>query len=174
MNSNSVLDIRAGWQRFQEPNVRQHEGLVDPASLGFTRPRPRPVRRRTSTFPLFDFDTLLRHRRQPRRHGDPHHLLVPADLHPHLRQPRDQGRLRLAHVPRVRRKSRAAGGRIPVPRAPTRGSRTTRPDQFGQASPASCSGCRPAGAIERNADASERHDVQRDVRAGRLEADRAA
>jgi hypothetical protein len=35
-NSSSVLDIRAGWQRFQEPNVRQHEGLVDPASLGFT------------------------------------------------------------------------------------------------------------------------------------------
>ena len=36
MTSRSVLDIRAGWQRFQEPNVRQHEGLVDPASLGFT------------------------------------------------------------------------------------------------------------------------------------------
>jgi hypothetical protein len=36
MSSQSVLDVRAGWQRFQEPNVRQHEGLVDPASLGFT------------------------------------------------------------------------------------------------------------------------------------------
>ena len=36
MNSSTVLDIRGGWQRFREPNVRQHEGLVDPASLGFT------------------------------------------------------------------------------------------------------------------------------------------
>lgn len=36
MNSSTVLDVRAGWQRFKEPNVRQHEGLVDPASLGFT------------------------------------------------------------------------------------------------------------------------------------------
>jgi carboxypeptidase family protein len=36
ISSKSVLDIRAGWQRFQEPNVRQHEGLVDPATLGFT------------------------------------------------------------------------------------------------------------------------------------------
>ena len=31
----SLLNVRAGWQRFQEPNVRQHEGAVDPASLGF-------------------------------------------------------------------------------------------------------------------------------------------
>ena len=31
----SLLNLRAGWQRFQEPNVRQHEGAVDPASLGF-------------------------------------------------------------------------------------------------------------------------------------------
>jgi hypothetical protein len=36
ISSKSVLDVRAGWQRFQEPNVRQHEGLVDPATLGFT------------------------------------------------------------------------------------------------------------------------------------------
>jgi hypothetical protein len=36
MSSSSLLDVRAGWQRFQEPNVRQHEGLFDPASLGFS------------------------------------------------------------------------------------------------------------------------------------------
>ncbi len=35
ISSKSVLDVRAGWQRFQEPSVRQHEGLVDPATLGF-------------------------------------------------------------------------------------------------------------------------------------------
>ena len=36
ISSSSLLNIRAGWQRFQEPNVRQHEGAVDPASLGFS------------------------------------------------------------------------------------------------------------------------------------------
>ena len=32
----ALLNVRAGWQRFREPNVRQHEGAVDPASLGFS------------------------------------------------------------------------------------------------------------------------------------------
>ncbi|MEO5819042.1 MAG: TonB-dependent receptor [Vicinamibacteraceae bacterium] len=31
----SLLNVRAGWQRFREPNVRQHEGAFDLASLGF-------------------------------------------------------------------------------------------------------------------------------------------
>ena len=31
----ALLNVRAGWQRFQEPNVRQHEGAFDLASLGF-------------------------------------------------------------------------------------------------------------------------------------------
>ena len=53
MNSSSVLDIRAGWQRFQEPNVRQHEGLVDPASLGFT-PAAVAVFDGARYFPLID------------------------------------------------------------------------------------------------------------------------
>ena len=31
----ALLNVRAGWQRFQEPNVRQHEGAFDLGSLGF-------------------------------------------------------------------------------------------------------------------------------------------
>jgi len=53
MNSSSVLDVRAGWQRFQEPNVRQHEGLVDPAALGFT-PAAVAVFNGARYFPLID------------------------------------------------------------------------------------------------------------------------
>src|SRR5262245_1196240 len=34
-NSTTLWDIRAGWQRFKEPNIRQHQGLFDPATLGF-------------------------------------------------------------------------------------------------------------------------------------------
>jgi hypothetical protein len=33
--NSSLWDFRAGWQRFREPNVRQHQGLFDPATLGF-------------------------------------------------------------------------------------------------------------------------------------------
>lgn len=31
----TVLNWRAGFSRFYEPNIRQHEGIFDPASLGF-------------------------------------------------------------------------------------------------------------------------------------------
>jgi hypothetical protein len=36
VTSRTVLDVRAGWSRFQELNVREHEGAVNPASLGFS------------------------------------------------------------------------------------------------------------------------------------------
>jgi hypothetical protein len=36
ISGTSLLNVRGGWQRFQEPNVRQHEGAVNPASLGFS------------------------------------------------------------------------------------------------------------------------------------------
>jgi hypothetical protein len=32
----TVLNWRAGYQRFYEPSIRQHEGFFDPASLGFS------------------------------------------------------------------------------------------------------------------------------------------
>jgi hypothetical protein len=36
VNSSSLFNLRAGWQRFQEPNIRQHENVFDPASLNFS------------------------------------------------------------------------------------------------------------------------------------------
>src|SRR5207247_8130948 len=54
MSSNSLLDVRAGWQRFQEPNVRQHEGLFDPATLGFS-PAVSALFGGIKYFPHFDF-----------------------------------------------------------------------------------------------------------------------
>jgi len=36
LNPTTVLDYKVGFQRFSEPNIRQHEGFVDPASLGFS------------------------------------------------------------------------------------------------------------------------------------------
>ena len=35
MSSSSLLNVRASWSRFQEPSIRQHQGIFDPASLGF-------------------------------------------------------------------------------------------------------------------------------------------
>jgi hypothetical protein len=55
MSASSLLDVRGGWSRFQEPNIRQHEGVFDPASLGF----PSAVASAFGTrkyFPRFDFD----------------------------------------------------------------------------------------------------------------------
>jgi carboxypeptidase family protein len=55
MTSSSLVDVRAGWQRFEEPNVRQHEGVFDPATLGF----PSSVTNLfggAKYFPHFDFD----------------------------------------------------------------------------------------------------------------------
>ena len=53
----SVWEFRGGWQRFREPNVRQHEGQFDPASLGFS-PSVTALFGGANYFPFFDFDTL--------------------------------------------------------------------------------------------------------------------
>ncbi len=55
MTSSTLLDVRAGWQRFKEPNIRQHEGLFDPASLGFSS-AVTGLFRGASYVPHFDFD----------------------------------------------------------------------------------------------------------------------
>jgi hypothetical protein len=36
INNSTLLDMRGGWSRFQELNQREHEGAIDPASLGFS------------------------------------------------------------------------------------------------------------------------------------------
>ena len=36
MNPTTVLNVRGSWSKFQEPSLRQHQGLFDPASLGFS------------------------------------------------------------------------------------------------------------------------------------------
>jgi hypothetical protein len=57
MNAGSLLNLRAGWQRFGEPNVRQHEGIFDPASLGYS-PAVLGQFAGARYFPHYDFDTL--------------------------------------------------------------------------------------------------------------------
>jgi hypothetical protein len=56
-SSSSLWDIRAGWQRFGEPNIRQHQGVFDPASLGFSS-SVSSLFGDASYFPHFDFDTI--------------------------------------------------------------------------------------------------------------------
>ena len=36
MTPASLFNVRASWSRFQEPSIRQHQGIFDPASLGFS------------------------------------------------------------------------------------------------------------------------------------------
>lgn len=54
-SSTSLLNIRGGWQQFREPNVRQHEGLFDPSSLGFSSSTV-SLFQNARYFPLFDLD----------------------------------------------------------------------------------------------------------------------
>ncbi len=56
-SASSLWDLRAGWQRFREPNVRQHEGIFDPATLGFA-PSVTALFSGARYFPLFNFDTI--------------------------------------------------------------------------------------------------------------------
>ena len=56
-SNSSLWEIRGGWQQFREPNVRQHEGVFDPASLGFS-PSVVSLFGGAQYFPLFDFDTV--------------------------------------------------------------------------------------------------------------------
>lgn len=56
-SSTSLWDIRAGWQRFREPNLRQHQGVFDPATLGFP-PSVTALFGGARYFPHFDFDTI--------------------------------------------------------------------------------------------------------------------
>ena len=55
MTSSTLLDVRAGWQRFKEPNVRQHQGIFDPSSLGFSS-AVAGLFGGAKYFPHFDFD----------------------------------------------------------------------------------------------------------------------
>jgi hypothetical protein len=53
-SASTLLNLRGGWQRFQEPNIRQHEGIFDPASLGFS-PTTVSYFQGARYFPAFDF-----------------------------------------------------------------------------------------------------------------------
>ncbi|MGH9163716.1 MAG: TonB-dependent receptor domain-containing protein [Vicinamibacteraceae bacterium] len=54
MSSSSLLNIRGGWVRFQEPRLRPSDGIFAPASLGFS-PEVVQLFGGVQNFPLFDF-----------------------------------------------------------------------------------------------------------------------
>jgi hypothetical protein len=55
MSPSSLLNVRASWSRFQEPSIRQHQGLFDPASLGFPSAATQFFGS-NQYFPRFEFD----------------------------------------------------------------------------------------------------------------------
>ena len=57
VTNRTLLNVRGGWQRFREPNVRQHQDLFDPATLGFPSATVGQFRS-ARYFPNFNFDTL--------------------------------------------------------------------------------------------------------------------
>ena len=55
MTGSSLLNVRGSWSRFQEPSVRQHQGIFDPASLGFPSSTTQYFGS-NKYFPNFNFD----------------------------------------------------------------------------------------------------------------------
>ena len=55
MSSASLLNVRGSWSRFREPSLRQHQGIFDPASLGFP-PSTTQYFGSNKYFPLIDLD----------------------------------------------------------------------------------------------------------------------
>ncbi len=140
----SLLNVRAGWQRFQEPNVRQHEGAFDLASLGFPASTVSQFGP-TQYLPRFEIGGCLGDRRERGRHDRAQHLLVPADPHADGRAPHLPQRLRLPHLPGDRPPARDARPGNTTSAPTTRDSSTTRRRRPPASSwPPSCSASRPA------------------------------
>ncbi len=55
MGSGALLNLRGSWSRFQEPSIRQHQGLFEPASLGFPSGTAQFFGS-NQYFPRFEFD----------------------------------------------------------------------------------------------------------------------
>jgi hypothetical protein len=55
MTSSTLLNVRASWSRFQEPSIRQHQGIFDPASLRFA-PSATQFFGSNLYFPRFEFE----------------------------------------------------------------------------------------------------------------------
>ena len=53
LSPTTVFNYRVGFQRFNEPNIRQHQGAIDPASLGFS-PQTAALFGEVSYLPRFD------------------------------------------------------------------------------------------------------------------------
>ena len=81
MSSESLLRRARRLAAVPEPNVRQHEGLFDPASLGFSPAVRRPVRRRAATSRSSTSTRSATSATTSPGNTDAHDLLVPADLH---------------------------------------------------------------------------------------------
>ena len=113
-NNTSVWEFRGGWQQFREPNVRQHEGKFDPASLGFSQGVV-GLFGGASYFPFFDFDTLSDI--GDNLAGNTTHTIY--SFQPTYTKLVGNHSLRggydLRQLPRVRREPRPAGGRLRDP-----------------------------------------------------------
>ena len=150
MTNSTLLNVRGGWSRFQEPNVRQHEGVFDPASLGFSSTTVGYFGG-ASYMPRFDFDSLT-------DIGDnigattTHSIYsLQPTMTRALRQPLDAWRLRHAALSRGRVEPGAPPASTEFRHQLHARSATTRARSSARTSPASCSGCPPAARIDRNA-----------------------
>ena len=157
-SANSLWDVRAGWQQFREPNVRQHEGIFDPASLGLSS-GVTSLFSGARYFPLFNFDTIRDI--GDNLAGNTEHTIY--SFQPTYTQadgqPLDARRLRHAAVPRVQRQPRTAGraSTTAAAAARSRAQQDNSAVQDFQDVASFLLGLPTGGTIDRNGIAAERH-----------------
>ena len=131
ITNSTLLNVRAGWSRFQEPNIRQHEGVFDPASLGFS-PTTVSYFGGAQYLPRFDFDSLT-------DIGDNIGATTTHSIYSFqptltrvVRQPLAARRLRRAAVSRIRLRAGPRRGPVRFPRRNYTRQRDNSGALFGQ------------------------------------------
>ena len=81
MSNSSLLNVRASWSRFQEPSIRQNQGIFDPGQPRLPGWRHAVLRQPTCTSRAsrWTMRVVQRPRRLVRGRHQREHLLVPAD-----------------------------------------------------------------------------------------------
>ena len=142
-----LLNLRGGYAEFHEPNIRQHEEVFDPATLGWSPTVVQYFQGDAVHAALRDLGRDERARAGPGEQHRARDLVVPAHVDQGGRgaqRPRGVG---LPHLPGVRASRRRTPQAATTSTPTTRGSSTTRrTPPPGSSWPRCCSGSRRAGS----------------------------
>ena len=172
MSPSSLLNVRASWSRFQEPSIRQHQGIFDPRASDSQPPR-RSTSATTSTSRDSSSTTIVR---RSRGHVRRRHQLEIYSFQPTWTLIRGQPQLphrlrfpRLSQESVAERRTRPGSTTSPAAAVLTRQLDNSPSPAIGQDLAALLLGMPERRQIDGAPIASTRCMYQRRVRPGRLE-----